>query len=429
MDEFIKAQLEQIAQASQSINYRVTAILGYCAGQESGVEQYYTPLHLSPVFGNGCQEIISSTKLIKEIKEMMIELKIKGSVRERSNGLIELRTQALGSIYGRSKEEIEQKLTRRLKEAKQCKKATTKIKAPLLSEFFITEYLPYKKNQNRSQASIDSYHVLFRYVKRAQFDKALNLYKSKEIEDFLYSVPQTRTRQMLQGFLNNMFKRAVALGLIKINPCAVIEKVHHSQEQGTAFSFAEQKEFFNILTHTDRLTYREKCYYLFVYLTGTRKSEAIGVTVDDVDFDNKVLAIHGTKTDGSDRKVPLTPLVEKLLLSLHIKGNYFSVKEYSADKIFRKIWDKTKGHKLHDLRHTYGTIQICVEKMDIKTISLIMGHSTVNTTLAVYTHPEQLDKGTFLRGDLMADEKLNIYKSNYAEIICTIRQFLEEHTQ
>lgn len=60
----------------------------------------------------------------------MIELKIKGSVRERSNGLIELRTQALGSIYGHDKEEIEQKLTKRLKEVKKKNRQQDKNAIP-----------------------------------------------------------------------------------------------------------------------------------------------------------------------------------------------------------------------------------------------------------------------------------------------------------
>lgn len=124
--------------------------------------------------------------------------------------------------------------------------------------------------------------------------------------------------------------------------------------------------------------------------------------------------------------MPLTPLVEKLLLSMNVVlDKYFPFTESHLGKIFRKVWEKSKGHKLHDLRHTYGTIQVCVEKVDVKTVSLIMGHSTVNTTLAIYTHPEQLDKGTFLRGDLTADEKLAIYRSKYQEIICQVNSIIQ----
>lgn len=357
---------------------------------------------------------------------MIIELKIKGSVRERPNGLIELRTQALGSIYGRSKEEIEQKLTRRLKEAKKCKKATAKIKAPLLSEFFITDYLPYKERQGLSESSIAYYHRYVKLIVAQKFDKPLNLYTTKDIENFLYSIPETRKRQIVQGFLNNFFKRALALSLIKVNPCAPIERPKHHKEQGKAFSFDEQKEFFEILMQHKDLTYNQKCYFIFVYLVGTRRNEALGVKVEDVDFKNKTLYIHGTKTEGSNRQIPLTPLVEKLLLSLNVsKGRYFKMTSNVVNNLFRdKVWEKRKGHKPHDLRHTFGTIQVCVEKVDVKTVSLWLGHSTIDTTLSIYTHPEQLDGGTFLSGDLTETQKNKIYKEKYAEILSIIDNFI-----
>ena len=53
-----------------------------------------------------------------------------------------------------------------------------------------------------------------------------------------------------------------------------------------------------------------------------------------------------------------------------------------------------------------------------------MGHSTIDITLRIYTHPEQLDSGTFLRGDLTQEEKLEIYRSKYKRILMMIEQFL-----
>ena len=106
------------------------------------------------------------------------------------------------------------------------------------------------------------------------------------------------------------------------------------------------------------------------------------------------------------------------------KGKYFKITDAQADTRFRKVWKKEKGHKLHDLRHSFGTIQICVNKIDVKTVSLLMGHSTVDTTLNRYTHPEQLDKGTFLNGGLSDDEKLIIYRQKYDEIMTLIKGFI-----
>lgn len=371
-------------------------------------------------------------EIIEEVKKMIIELKIKGSVREHRNGLLKFTSTSLGCVYGRTKEEIEKQLLERIKQLKKSPKQITtpksKAKAPLLSEYYKTEYIPYKQRQNLAESSLYDIDSQFRFIMSQKFDKRLNEYTPKMIEDFLYSVPQTRKRQKLQGVFNNMFTRAVALGLVKTNPCTPIEKVQHKQEQGKAFSFEEQIDFFRILSQQDiKMQYQMKCYYAFLYLTGARRSEALSVREEDVDFKNKVLAIRGTKTEGSNRKVPLTPLVEKLLLSLTPKqGLYFPYDISQVNYSFRKIWVKSKGHKLHDLRHTFGTIQICVEKVDIKTVSLWMGHSTTNTTVNIYTHPEQLDNGTFLRGDISNDEKVAVFREKYGDIVRLIEKFICE---
>lgn len=436
MDEIIKTQLVSIEQSVQcianevnKINQRLTAIYGLSAGYESGV--YYSQ-HFSPFAtnqGNGYQEIVSpplSTEksvedIIKEVKEMIIELKIKGSVRERSNGLIELRTQSLGSIYGRTKEEIERKLTEKLKEVAKEKKSTRKT-APLLSEFYKDNYLPYKINQGRKENTLSGIETNFAFIIAQGFDKPLTAYKSKEIEDFLYRVKETRKRQVLQGLFNNMFNRATTMGLIKVNPCSTIEKMQHETKIGKALSFTEMRDFFNGIINDSELTEVQKKYYIFVWLTGTRRNEALEIKKQDADFENKILTIHGTKTDGSDRDVPLIPLVEKLLKSIVIDGNhYFPISSNQASNAGRKY---LKKHKLHDLRHTFGTIQICAEKINPKTVSLWMGHSTIETTLRIYTHPEQLDKGTFLRGDLIEDEKNIVYRTKYREILEIIKAYL-----
>lgn len=446
MDYIIEQRLiniENLARHQQDVSQEilrcVQRIYGYCAGMEAVASDYPpAPKQQLNQIGNGFQKIVSEhttatyqksvEEIIKEVKQMIIEFKIKGSVREHRDGLLKFTSTMFDKpIYGRSKEEIEKKLKERLKQLKNKsqKGNKPKIVVPLLSEFYRKEYLPYKASDGIAENTIDGYENNIRFIVKQKFDKPLNWYNSKEIEKFLYSFPQTRKRQILQGFLNNMFNRAITAAYIKTNPCGTIEKVKHKQEQGTSFSFVELKEFLQTLFSIQTLSYDDKCYFLFVFLTGTRRDEARIIAVDNVDFENKILHIDGTKTDGSDRDIPLSPLVEKLLLSMNIrKGRYFKLTEAQADTRFRKIWKKEKGHKLHDLRHTFGTIKICVEKTDVKTASILMGHSTVDTTLNRYTHPEQLDKGTFLNGALSDDKKLAIYRQKYDEIMTAINGFL-----
>ena len=442
-NHYVKRQLAIMAKDIISLEKSVGNIkdtllflLGYCQGDEIiNSYDYHSPIPTLQLNqeSNGYQEIVSTPtvksveEIIREVKEMIIELQIKGSVREHRNGLLKFTSTVFGCVYGRTKEEIEKQLKEKIKQFKNKPQKDKKEKkaAPLLSVFYRTEYLPYKRNDGIAKKTVQGYEDNIKFIIKQKFDKPLNWYKAKDIESFLYSFPQTRKRQILQGFFNNVFNRAITAGHIKNNPCDSVEKVKHKQEQGTAFSFIELKELLQILFNIQHLSYADKCYFLFVLLTGTRKDEARLLTVDDVDFKNKVLHIPGTKTDKSNRYIPLTQIVEKLLLSLKVKkGRYFKITESNADKYFRMVWEKKKGHKLHDLRHTFGTIQICVEKVDIKTVSVWMGHSTIDTTLNRYTHPEQLDKGTFLNGGLSEVAKVATYKKKYDEITTCIVGFL-----
>lgn len=447
MDEIIKSQLgrieqyaERMAQEALEISKSVTAIFGYCAGHESGVQYLLqqarsvasSPLNNSIVC-NEYQEIVSQPKtiekIIQEVKEMIIELKIKGSVRQRANGLIELRTQAFGSIYGRTKAEIEQKLTEKLKEVSKRKKETkTKHTAPLLSDFYKNNYIPYKRNQNLKEASLIRIACTFKYIVEHNFDKPLTAYTPQSIEAFLYSIEKTRKRQITQNLLNNMFNRAVAESLLKVNPSASLDKMKHIGREGGALSFEEQYKFFDYLLSNKKISDTHKYYYLFVYLTGSRRNEALASLSRDCDYENKSLYINGTKTDSAPRQIPLFPLLEKLMLKIKAnkEGINFPISEYSTDDIYKECMEALNiNHKLHDLRHTFGTIQICVEKINTKTVSLWMGHKTINTTLQIYTHPEKLDKTTFLRGDMTEEEKNIVYVSKYNKVLQLIEEFLQ----
>lgn len=383
-------------------------------------------------FGNQSTPKKSKEIIIEEIKAMIVELKIKGSVRERPDGRFEYRSALLGSIYGFTKEELEDKITKKLKEVKKNKGkplAHKKIEIPLLSEFFITQYLPYKK-QTLKESSIKDMQIDENFVvNKAKFDKPLDKYTTANIEMFLYSIPQTRKRQKVRGLFNNILTYAKRMGLIKANPCDNVEKMKHQQELGEALSFQEQRQFFDNMFAADNIELNHKLYFAFVYLTGTRRSEAIDITTKDVDFENNTLHIPGTKTKGSNRTIPLFPLVKTILQSItpNKDGKYFPIKVDRVDSIMRRVKDNT--HTPHELRHTFGTIKTCVEKLDPKTVSLYMGHTTTSMTLNRYTHPEQLDKALFYNGALSEEEKRERLRQQYQGILDKITTFLCSFTQ
>ncbi len=167
-------------------------------------------------------EVISVPKksTLEEIKELLISLKIKASVRQRANGLYELRNSVFGSVYGRTVEEIGDKLT------KLVKGSAEKKKAPLLSEYYNDTYLPFKKTE-LAASSIADIETAFAFIFKSGFDKPLNRYTAEMIEKFLTEIPQTRKRKKVRGVLNNLFTHAKRLKIIKNNPCSDVAQVKH----------------------------------------------------------------------------------------------------------------------------------------------------------------------------------------------------------
>lgn len=439
MDKFTFDCLQEIATAAQAIERAVGKIVGWVVGNAQWKNQYNSPNknYQSPTstyLGNGYQEIVSEPtpvhektvdEIIREVQEMIIELQIKGSVREHRNGLLKFTSTVFGCVYGRTKEEIEKQLKEKIKQFKKKPQKDKKEKAtPLLSEFYRAEYLPYKKGENLAQSSLAEIDRAVRFFTKSNMDKPLHLYKSAEIERFLYSVERTRKRQKLRGVVNNIFAYAKRIGKIKTNPCDNVEKMKHKSKNGCALSFKTQLFFFDKLFTHSKFSLTEKLYLTFVYLTGTRKKEALDITINDVDWENNVLHIKGTKTAGSNRFIPLFPLVKRILqiAKPDKNGFYFPIDYTRASDLIKEI---VKEHHLHELRHTFGTIAICVQKLDAKTVSLWMGHTTVGMTLTTYTHPEQLDKALFYNGSLSETEKLEHMKAQYDKVLDRISECLD----
>lgn len=356
------------------------------------------------------------------VNQMIIKLNIKGSVRIRPNGLIELRTPAFGSIYGRTIPELERKLTAKIKENKQQAKQK-KSKVPTLSEFYEEIYLP-KKQQTVTPNTLRSINRSYRTVIDGGFDIPLDKFTTAEIEKFLLSIDKTRTRQVVRCFLNNLLGYAKQLEIINKNACENVSKVKHVEQTGRALSFDEQKDFFKTLYAATNIPLNKKLYYTFVYLTGTRRSEAIAVRTVDADFAKNVLHIPGTKTKTSDREIPLFPLAKELLQKITptAQGKFFTLEKAKATQVIKKV---TAEHHLHELRHTFGTIAICVKKLDAKTVAMFMGHADATMTLNIYTHPEQLDKALFFDGSISDEQKLERLQQQYDEVLRIITEFLD----
>ena len=106
--------------------------------------------------------------------------------------------------------------------------------------------------------------------------------------------------------------------------------------------------------------------------------------VKDIDYKNECIHIHGTKTESSERTIPLFKNVRDLLAGLtpDSDGYFFRFRPDYPTHAMRKLCPE---HKLHDLRHTFATK--CLEaNIPLKIVQKWHGHSEIDTTANIYVH-------------------------------------------
>ncbi len=152
--------------------------------------------------------------------------------------------------------------------------------------------------------------------------------------------------------------------------------------------------------------------------TGLRVGELCALQWKNIDLDRRILFVKHTvqrvyddekkktrivmdlpKTASSIREVPIS---NKLfdILKLHKKKykdeNFFLsgesdkiIEPRNYEKYYKQVLKKCKikSYKMHTLRHYFATNCINVG-MDIKSLSEILGHSSVEVTLEKYVHPD-----------------------------------------
>ncbi len=151
---------------------------------------------------------------------------------------------------------------------------------------------------------------------------------------------------------------------------------------------------------------------------GIRIGEVCALTWEDIDTDNGIIHVRKTiqriyliedgdrktelildtpKTKNSIRSIPMSRDLLKMLKPLKkVVNNSFFVLTNDAKptelRTYRSYYKNLMKElnmpdlKFHGLRHSFATR--CIEsKCDYKTVSVLLGHSNITTTLNLYVHP------------------------------------------
>lgn len=125
--------------------------------------------------------------------------------------------------------------------------------------------------------------------------------------------------------------------------------------------------------------------------TGIRISEMLNIPLANVK-ENGIVKIHINGKGNKDRDVQIPKSLYTRIRD-HFQGEKYlfehSGKTYSRNSITQRIknWtEKTTGKAVsaHGMRHSYATHLLKVEKYDLKRVSLMLGHESVQITADIY---------------------------------------------
>lgn len=255
---------------------------------------------------------------------------------------------------------------------------------------------------------------------------------AKDIQDFyLKQLEHVSASSVIHYHANihKALKYAVKLDLIPGNPA---DKVERPKKEKFSASFYDADEI-NKLFEVSKGTKLEIPILLGAFY-GLRRSEAIGLKWDAVDFEHDTITIKHTvtsinldgkrilvpqdttKTKSSRRTLPLVPFVKERLLSLQkeqkenrrLCGRCYN-REFEDYICVNEIGDLIKPEyisstfaaflednglrriRFHDLRHSCASLMLS-SGVPMKQIQEWLGHSDFSTTANIYAHLEYSSK-------------------------------------
>ena len=314
--------------------------------------------------------------------------------------------------------------------------------------FVFDRYISMKTNLKQNTRS--NYKYIYDKFIRNSFGKHnINEIKYSDVKQFYVSLLndglQVNTLDNIHTVLHPTFQLAVRDNVIRSNPSDGVMaelKKNSGKNKGVrhALTLEQQRAFLDYTANSPVY-----CHWLpvftFLFGTGCRIGEAVGIRWEDVDFEKKEISVNHAleymldedrkagwhvstpKTAAGVRMIPLLKEVEEALLEeqenqkttgIHntdeidgMSGFMFANRfgnlllpssvnraiarisdAYNAEETVSAAREKREPvliphFSAHHIRHTFAT-RLCEHESNLKVIQSIMGHADIATTLNIY---------------------------------------------
>jgi integrase/recombinase XerD len=191
-------------------------------------------------------------------------------------------------------------------------------------------------------------------------------------------------------------------GYSNSNPAGVLEPPRQWRKLPTVLSHDEMEKLVTQPAGDNPLSMRDKAILEFLYATGVRISELIGIKTKDL-----LAEVELVRVLGKGRKERIIPIGQKALTSVQKyleDGRPTLAKEYSEDVLFLNsrgrpfsrmgLWKVLRKYVIlagirkrvspHTIRHSFAT-HLLEGGADLRAVQEMLGHADISTT-QIYTH-------------------------------------------
>lgn len=291
----------------------------------------------------------------------------------------------------------------------------------LLADYFLKEIETYKKDQVREQ-TYDKYQANCRFVAENFSNLILEKMTADDYQQILNEYGKTREKATITDFHHQLawaLKRAYNVdGLLK-RDVTFDAKIPQGKKPGKKKpKFLEIGDMRKLVQELKHENTPEANFFLILLKTGLRFAEALGITLNDVDFKKKTISINKTlnykgrqkgarafaptKNKYSVRTIVVDDAVLYMLwknakgadpdesIFYRLKGFQFnSTLNNKLKRACRKA--RVPEITLHSLRHEHATYLVS-QGISSMAVAERLGHADDSVTRAVYIHRLETEK-------------------------------------